>query len=177
VQTLEQQGVVVVPVSKLKDTDTATLKSFDCNDQFLNSFATKKLVKYDKRNLHKGFVAICDNRIVGFVTTKVASMAREHYPEKSLPKSIPVLSLEQIATDINYRGRSIGRRLLKEALNITVMVSESTGVKGLQLWSHPDALGFYEKHGFQILATQQQGDIELTLMMLPVETIRLSMGV
>lgn len=175
-QTLEQQGVVVVPVSKLSDRYSATLKSFDCNDKFLNEFAKKQLIKNDSRDLHKGLVAICDNRIVGYVTTKVASLAKEYLSEQGLPKSIPVLSLEQIATDVNYRGRSIGRRLLNEALKITVFVSNSTGVKGLQLWSHPDALGFYERHGFQKLVTQKHGDIELTLMLLPIDTIRQSVG-
>ena len=170
--TLEQQGVVVVPVSKLSADDSATLKSFNCNDKFLNEFARKKLIKNDSQDLHKGFVAICDGRVVGYVTTRVTSLAREHMSGQGLPKSLPAISLEQIATDIDYRNRSIGRRLLKEALLITVLVSASTGVRGLQLWAHPDAVGFYEKHGFQILTTEQRGDVALTLMFLSIDVIR-----
>lgn len=62
---------------------------------------------------------------MGYVTTKVAALAKESLAQPGMPNSIPVLSHEQIATDVNYRQRKIGTRLLKEALQVTVHVAHS----------------------------------------------------
>lgn len=169
---IKTNELAVIPVSKLSADTAASLKQFNCDNKFLNEFAKKQLAKNDKKNLHKGFVAVIEGKVVGYVTTKVASLAKESLAQPGMPNSIPVLSLEQIATDVNYRQRKIGSRLLKEALQVTVHVAQVTGVYGLQLWSHPGALGFYSALGFTTLTKKQVGDIELTLMFMSVETIQ-----
>ncbi|WP_157981257.1 GNAT family N-acetyltransferase [Aliidiomarina iranensis] len=149
---MQNQEVAITAIAKIPSKAVGTLKQFDCGDKFLNEFARKQLIKNDKKNLHKGFVAIADEKVVGYVTTKVSSLVRSFLGQPGLPNSVPVLSLEQIATDVRYQRCKIGSRLLNEVLQVTIKVSQVTGVYGLQLWAHPSALNFYNTLGFSALS-------------------------
>lgn len=173
--TEESNRVAITPVSHLGGGVIAKLKEFDCGDKFLNDFAHKKLLKNDKKDLHKGFAIEIEGRVAGYMTTRVNNLDREYLEQGNLPKTIPTLSLEQIATDLRFRGEGLGKKLTKKALELTVSVSSGTGVKGLHLWSHPKALGFYKSLGFQVLYKDEKSDPELTLMFMPIETIRKAM--
>lgn len=168
----EQGSLAIIPVSKITQGVAASLKQFNCDDTFLNMVAHKKLIKNDKKNLHKGFVVVMDGRVVAYATTKVGSLNKNYLDESGLPKKIPVLSLEQIATDVDYRRRKIASRLLKRILEIILEISAGAGVYGLHLWSHPGALQFYDSLGFTRLVTERHGDLDLTLMFMHVQTIK-----
>lgn len=171
--SIEDGYLVITPVSHVSKDVIATLKSFDCADSFLNEYARTRLVKNDHRNLAKGFVAIRDNRIVGYITTKVMTLGREHFDLGGFPHAVPTVSIEQVATDINYRNQQIGSRLTRKAFEIALAASRNTGIKGISLWSHPRALEFYRKLGFQALKTKQASNtLELTLLFLPIETLQ-----
>lgn len=173
---IEDSIVAITPVSQLEKGVIATLKDFDCADNFLNQYARKNLVNNDKKNLAKGFVAIVDNVIVGYITTKVTSLDRGNFDETGLPHAVPTLSIEQVATDIKHRNKHLGKKLTQKALKIALSVSKNSGLKGVSLWSHPDAVGFYEKLCFKSLGTKQTSNsLELTLMFLPIETIEKSL--
>lgn len=175
-ETIEDSCLAITPVSQLEKGVIATLKDFDCSDSFLNNYARKKLVKNDEKNLAKGFVATIDDIIVGYITTKVTSLDREHFQQKGLPHAVPTLSIEQVATDINHRNKKLGTKLTRRAFEIAVAISKNAGIKGISLWAHPDALVFYRKLGFEKLATKvENNSLELTLMFLPIETIQKSM--
>lgn len=171
-EQFEQGNFEIIPISKITQDVAASLKLFDCDDPFLNMVAQKKLIKNDKKNLHKGFVVVADDRIVAYATTKVGSLDKNYLDESGLPKKLPVLCLEQIATDVHYRRRKIASRLLKKVLEITLEISAGAGVYGLYLWSHPDALPFYDSLGFTRLITERHGELDLTLMFMHVQTIK-----
>ncbi|WP_417656285.1 GNAT family N-acetyltransferase [Pseudidiomarina aestuarii] len=163
---------LIVPVSRLNKNVIASFKNFDCGDSFLNQFVRNKLVKYDQKDLHKGFVMLVADELAGSFTMRVNSLEREFLDSEALPLTIPTISLEQIATSVKFRGRGFGKQLLRTALEIAVEVSSGTGVKGIHLWSHPRALDFYRSLGFHELTTRTQSGLTLTLMFLPIETIR-----
>ena len=181
-QENENHEPQIIAVARLEPSEIKNFKNFDCGNAFLNKFASQRLIKYDKRDLHKGFVIIIDGELAGYFTTRVNSLTRERLTQASsgasqsaLPITIPTISLEQIATDLRFRGRGLGKKLLRRALEITVEVAHGTGVKGLHLWSHPDALPFYRSLGFQELTTEPHSGTPLTLMFMPIETIRQAM--
>ncbi len=112
------------------------------------------------------------DQIVAYITLRVHSLEKSWFVGTgSLPKQVPVLMIDQIATDLRYQGRGIGRDLLAEAFKSAVIISEQAGLKGVVLWSHPDAVGFYSRLGMVSIATKQDGDIELTLMFISIESI------
>lgn len=60
----ESRELAAISISKISTSTAASLKHFDCGDKFLNEFAKKKLIKNDKRDLHKGFVGVTGGRVV-----------------------------------------------------------------------------------------------------------------
>ncbi|MDH2431049.1 GNAT family N-acetyltransferase [Pokkaliibacter sp. MBI-7] len=175
ISTFTQSDIAITP---------AKLKQFDCGDTFLNSSA-RKLQKTAKEHQLKVYVATLDDNLVGYCTTRVGQLMRDDFAGGSytgMPRLIPVLLLEQIATDIRYQKQGIGSDLLVEAVfHSALKVSMHAGLQGVALWSHPRAVAFYRSLGFITLPTTQSisdGDqaIELSLMYLDIDTIIASLG-
>ena len=56
-----------------------------------------------------------------------------------------------LGIDKNYKGRDLGRRLMKQALKITKESSSQIGCFGMYLDADAGAVGFYSKLGFALL--------------------------
>lgn len=152
------------------------VNDFDCGDKFLNDFAKKKLISYERADYHKAFVAVDDGKLKGYATISAKHLVSSDFGEELLPlsspKNVPVIMLEQIAVDAQSQGQGIGRRLMKRILKSAFIASASIGTKGVALWSHPDALKFYRSIGFKELQSERKGNLTLTLMFLPIEMLR-----
>lgn len=155
----------------------AAIKDFDCGDKFLNDFLKKQCARKLKNNLIRGYVAVSSDKVDGYITMQVHSLEREYWGEpSSLPRQVPVLMIDQIATDKTVQGRGIGKDLLSEAFKSAVVISEQAGLRGVSLWSHPNAVGFYKKLGMIEISTKDLGGKELALMYLDIETITDALG-
>lgn len=90
-----------------------------------------------------------------FVTVSVGSLDPRDLPEEmrdSLPGyPTPVLRLARLGVDRQHRGEGLGRELLIVAADIAVEVRMRAGCAGIVVDSKPDAVGFYERHGFRAL--------------------------
>lgn len=169
--------ISIKPLTQVTQELAPLLKSFDCGVPFLNQFARKKLVKRHQQDLHKALLALTDDAMAGYATTKANILVSVDIGvalsgSVNLPPQLPTLSLEQIATDVRFQRQGIGSMLLNEVLYIVAKVSEQTGVYGLHLWAHPDSVAFYQKLGFISLQRETRVGLELTLMFLSAATIR-----
>jgi GNAT superfamily N-acetyltransferase len=87
----------------------------------------------------EGYVSVFeeDGRLLGFATV--------------LPRGDGFAQLDALYVEPDAQGRGIGRRLTEHA----VEAARGHGAIGLNLIANANALGFYEKCGFQILAEVQ----------------------
>ena len=69
---------------------------------------------------------------------------------RNMPDPVPVMVLGRLAVDRTYRGRGIGRSLLRDAVLRTLQAAEIAGIRALLVHAiSEDARRFYERHGFQ----------------------------
>lgn len=122
------------------------MSDFDCGLKPLNKFTRKELISRNKDRKHKAFVAMDGNKLAAYITftTKEIEADKNTFGYKA----IPVLMVEQLATDNNYKKKGVASTLMAKAFEAAVKVSEVTGLYGVALWSHPDAEQFYKSLGF-----------------------------
>jgi GNAT superfamily N-acetyltransferase len=131
-----------------------------------------------KLNLAVTYVALVQTRIVGFATVAPSSMERESLPSARLRKRfpnypLPVLRLARLGVDERAQGLGIGKALLGQVLKLSVEQRERLGCVGVVTDAKAEAVGFYERLGFEALGRVREG---LLLrgpmpMFLSVETI------
>jgi predicted N-acetyltransferase YhbS len=67
-----------------------------------------------------------------------------------MPEPIPVMILGRLAVDNKFKGRGIGRGLLREAILKTLQAAEIVGVRAILVDAiSEDAKHFYLLHGFR----------------------------
>lgn len=99
-----------------------------------------------KNDSNKVFVALVDNKVVGYVTAQLVYFYKSYYNMDSH------CSIEDIMIDNDYRHLGIGKAFIEEVK----VWSQSEGIKTIQLHvfsKNEKALNFFEKQGFESLFT------------------------
>ena len=128
--------------------------AFTCGDDDLDRFFHLYAGQNQFRH-HVGvtYVAADGASIHGFVTVAAASIetpglsarARKRLPAYPLP----VLRLARLAVGVQARGQGVGDLLLRGALELTLSMREALGCVGVLVDAKPEAIGFYERYGFE----------------------------
>jgi ribosomal protein S18 acetylase RimI-like enzyme len=94
----------------------------------------------------------------------------------NLPRyPMPAALIGRLATDERVRGRGYGERLLGEAIDVILAISESIGCFGVITDAKNEgAVGFYEKYGFELLPVVAEFPKR---MFIALETVRAARGV
>lgn len=144
-------------------------------DRFFHRFAGQNQFRH---YLGVTYVAVMDDKIVGFVTVSVGEIAGEKVAElihKRLPAyPLPILRIARLATDQRCRGMGIGRELLRSMLELALEMRDRVGCVGVVVDAKPEAVAFYQPLGFQPLRviSGALGDHpEPIPMFLPVQAI------
>lgn len=151
-------------------------KKFDCGNKAINRFVTGSLKKQVRQNLSQCYVLLDtgeDDRFIGFYTLSsfaIEGTKLEALSAGSLPNRIPCCRLIMLGVDNGYKGRGLGKRLTKNAIQKAVRVAEEIGSFGLYLDADPGAYTFYEDLGFVPLKERQ--DPSPTPMFLHIDTLR-----
>ena len=128
------------------------LKTFDCNNEMINTFVQRSLKKRVKKHLSQAYVLLKDNVFAGFYTLDTFSIARDMFETEqkpsALPLVVPVIKLGMLAVDKKLQAQGIGKRLLRDALLKVAGISELAGCAGIYLLAEKDAIIFYESLGF-----------------------------
>jgi predicted N-acetyltransferase YhbS len=164
-------------IRPLRETDDRT--TFRSGDPDLDRF----LLKYAGQNQFRhhigtSYVAVEDNRILGYVTVAAGHAESEHLTRvlrRKLPRyPLPVLRLARLAVDASAQSRGVGKALLRHVLLLALRMSEEYGCVGVVVDAKPEAVTFYSRFGFAPLEAVE-GTVpsrpEPVPMLLPLELI------
>jgi GNAT superfamily N-acetyltransferase len=128
-------------------------------DRFFQHYAGQNQFKL---HLSVTYVAVLDERIVGFAAVAAGSLERASLPGPRLRKHLPayplpVLRLARLGVDRRVQGHGIGKGLLRHVLSLAVDQRDSIGCLGVVTDAKPEAVPFYETLGFVRLASIGEG--------------------
>ncbi|MDP4840244.1 MAG: GNAT family N-acetyltransferase, partial [Alphaproteobacteria bacterium] len=96
-----------------KLTISHNVNSFDCGNPLLNDFLKKYALTNQKMRSSTTYIALEDEKVVGYYSIASASVSYENAPKKvnrGLPQyDIPVLLLARLAIAVNKQGAGLGR--------------------------------------------------------------------
>lgn len=148
-------------------------KGFDCGDKKLNDFLQKHARQHAEREISRTFVLTDDanpKKILGYYTLTVCEVIPGDIPDarlKRYPHPMPAAKLARLAACANNQGNGIGEKLLLNAMERSVAISENAGLIGMFVDAKDDkAAGYYKQYGF--IPTEN----DRLVFYLPMATIR-----
>lgn len=125
---------------------------FACGEPSLDAYPQKQAGQDVRRRLCACFVAVEDERVVGYYTLATAGITLDELPDaivKKLPRypSIPAFRLGRLAVTTSHQGRGLGAALLADAL-LRALASPIPGFAMAVDALNEQAAAFYAKHGF-----------------------------
>lgn len=138
-------------------------------DRFFIKFAGQNQFKHKIGNT---YIAIDSNSqdILGFATVSASSLnieALELSEFKKFPNyPLPILRIARLGVDKRYQSQGIGRKILQKILYLTIELDELAGCIGVFVDAKDDAIGFYEKFGFELTPV-----VSGELAVRPVQTV------
>lgn len=129
------------------------ISDFDCGVPALNDYLKKFALQNDANRSAKTFVALRENKVVGYYTLAMATAERDATPErvaKGLARHpIPLALIARLAVDQSEKGRGLGRALIKDALHRVLRAADELGCRAVVVHAKDDqAKAFYEKLRF-----------------------------
>lgn len=166
-----------VEIRSLREGDDRN--DFSCGqadlDRFFQHYAGQNQFKL---HLCVTYVAVVNERVVGFATVAAGSLERASVPSARLRKRLPayplpVVRLARLGVDLRAQGHGIGKALLRHVLSLACGQRDSVGCVGVVIDAKPDAVAFYEGLGFGRLAAISEGVLhgDPTPMFLPIDSL------
>jgi GNAT superfamily N-acetyltransferase len=149
------------------------LDGFDCGKPALDQWLKARALDNEGR-ASRTYVVTATNgaqagEAVGYYTLATGGVALSDMRGKhrhNMPNPVPVMVLGRLAVDHRHHGHGIGPALLHEAMQRTLEISRSAGVRMLMVHAiDDDAVTFYLRFGFHIFPAGSR------TMFLLIETI------
>ena len=136
-----------------KLTKSHAVDAFDCGAEPLNSYLKRYAFGNQSAGAAQTYVASVDERVVGYYSLSVASVAYADAPErlrKGLARHpVPVMLLARLAVDNSWQGRGLGAALLLDALRRTLAAADIAGMRAIMVHAKDAAArAFYEHFDF-----------------------------
>jgi GNAT superfamily N-acetyltransferase len=149
------------------------LDCFDCGKPPLDVWLKTRALDNEGRASRTYVVTVMTGvqagEVVGYYTLATGGVTLGEIRSKhrhNLPNPVPVMVLGRLAVDHRHRGQAIGPSLLREAMQRTLDISRSAGVRMLMVHAiDDDAVAFYLRYGFHNFPAGSR------TMFLPIETI------
>ena len=148
------------------------IDGFDCGKPKLNEWLKAHALDNEGRS-SRTYVVVANTGpqagdVVGYYTLATGGVARSEMPRKirhDLPNPVPVMVLGRLAIDGRHQKKGIGRAMLTEAMQRTLEISQSAGVRALMVHAIDDeSVTFYLKYGFMLFPADSR------TLFLPIET-------
>ena len=144
-------------------------------DRFFQHYAGQNQFRL---HLAVTYVAVVEERSVGFATVAASAIERASIPRgrwrKRLPcYPLPVLRLARLGIERRAQGQGLGRALLRHVLRLALEQRDRLGCVGVVTDAKADAVGFYQEFGFTPFEGVREGLLvgEPLPMFLGIETI------
>jgi len=137
-------------LSKIHD-----VSSFDCGEEALNEYLSRFAYINNQHSSSRTYVTCRDNRVVGYYTLTIGSVAKEAVPSRiahglAFHRPIPVIILARLAVDQSEQGVGIGKALLRDALVRCVQGADIIGGRAILVHAkNKKAKNFYQQYGFE----------------------------
>lgn len=144
----EHEGLRIEKLDRRHEVD-----AFDCGKEPLNRFLSRYALQNQKAGASQTYVALSDDRVVGFYTLVVGEVAYEQAAER-LKKGlahhpVPVMVLARLAVATGQQGQGLGAGLLKDALLRTLHAADIAGIRAFVIHAKDDeARSSYERYDF-----------------------------
>ena len=159
-------------------------RGFSCGqpdlDRFFQHYAGQNQFKL---RIAVTYVAVVAERVVGFATVAAATLERADLPPTGLLRRmpgypLPALRLARLGVEAWAQGLGVGRGLLRHVLHLAVRQRDTLGCVGVVADAKPEAVPFYERHGFVPLEGVVEGALlaEPTPMFLAMVTVVSALG-
>lgn len=137
-----------VPIDKSHDT-----RSLDCGVAPLNEYLHKYALLNHQNRSARTYVAMRDQRLVGYYTLAAGSVSRDQVPARVAQGlgqyPVPITLLARLAVDHSEKGKGLGRSLLREALLRALQASGMVGSRAIVTHAKDEAAKqFYQKFDF-----------------------------
>lgn len=147
--------------------------TFTCGHRGLDDYLRRYASQTLRNHLARVYVAEDERgKVLGYYTLSAASLGHDELPDdlaRRLPKyPVPAVLIGRMASDQRARdaGLRIGSHLLIHALKQALRAADAIGVQCVIVDSKPEAVGFYQRFGFEPL---QADGLKLYL---PIRTIQ-----
>lgn len=115
-------------------------------------------------------------RVVGYYAITVAGVSKQNVPSEvagvSPPSDVSCILLARLAVDWQYQGKGVGKALFRDALERSVHLSKSVGVRAFLIHARDDnAREFYMRN-----ADLHQSPTDPLHLMIPIHSIESAMA-
>ncbi|WP_321275751.1 GNAT family N-acetyltransferase [Thiomicrorhabdus indica] len=132
---------------------------FSCGKGVLDNWLKVQALKNQTNRGSRTFVITSGNQVIGYYALASGAVERSNVTSniaRNMPNPVPVVILARLAVDSNFKGLSLGKALLKDALLRSLNVANQIGVKAVLAHAlDTQAVAFYEKFGFQRMPEQE----------------------
>ncbi|MBW1879648.1 MAG: GNAT family N-acetyltransferase [Deltaproteobacteria bacterium] len=156
------------------DDDRSPFRSGDeALDLFFHRYAGQNQFRH---HIGVTYVAVEEERIVGFATVAAASLDADDLPSgrRMPPYPLPVLRVARLAVGESEQGRGLGRALLRFCVELAEKMRDELGCVGLVVDAKPRAVDFYRGFGL-IEVIEAEGGAQArpkpTMMFLPLAAV------
>lgn len=130
------------------------LHEFVCGEASLDDWLKRRALVNQMTGASRSFVAVdASGRVLGYYALAVGAVSHQAATgsvRRNMPDPVPVLVLGRLAVDRQAHGMKLGASLLQDAVERTLAVAQSAGVRALLVHAlHERARQFYEHYGFQ----------------------------
>ena len=110
------------------------VEGFDCGREELNRYLLRYAWQNQQAVAAQTYLGVAGEVIAGYHTLTVGQVILEDAPvrlNKGLAKHpIPIMLLARLAIDRRWQGRSVGRALLRDAMQRTLQAADIAGIRG-----------------------------------------------
>jgi GNAT superfamily N-acetyltransferase len=129
------------------------VSAFDCGVVGLDEWLKKRALANEQTGASRTYVVCAGGRVVGYYALASGGVAQVQAPgrvRRNMPNPLPVMIVGRLAVDQAWKGRNVGRSLLRDAVMRTVQAAKIGGIRAILVHAiSEDAKRFYERYGFQ----------------------------
>ena len=143
-----------------------TLNSFNCGDAELDEFILSKASEYKKTLLAVSYVLEENGNPIAYFSlsndnlsaeifeskTNFNRQMRKRFVNEKRRKHFPAVKIGRFAVDKSYESSGVGRYLISLIKSSTI-TNQKSGCRFITVDAYNDAIGFYEKNGFNMVNT------------------------
>ena len=144
-----------------------SFEDFESGVEIVDTWVRKHALRAHKTGTAIVYVVTCDERIAGFYSLSAHSVQRSDisggWLKRNAPEQIPAILLGMLGIDKRDQGTGLGKSLLKDAIERSLVASRQIGARALLV--DPVDLGvakFYKRYGFRELSGTTRLALPLT---------------